>query len=300
MQAGAEARHHAELLQVTVGLLRNGVGDREEAVDAASARHPLIERPGDNDLVADIGVDFAAMGDDRGIDVEEKAGEQILHAQLAHRFRERGRAGEIEKHQHALFPHRLAVAPEGHVEKHAAADQPYQFVGGADEQRSEEAQRNDPRKFTNQPVTLEPLSIKHHLQTQYRHRDGKRHGRGTHRQIGQQWPSGDPCAAARREIEMNAPAGQRYTHRVKAAAEIIQYRGFDRKVKEIAIGQPRKEASHGKNDGGIYRAPHVSSDAAVAMNAASASRSEGPMVRPSFERRHRISSGKRAHSFFTR
>jgi transcriptional regulator GlxA family with amidase domain len=35
---------------------------------------------------------------------------------------------------------------------------------------------------------------------------------------------------------------------------------------------------------------------AVAMNAASASRSAGGMVRPSFERRHRMSSGKRAHS----
>jgi len=33
------------------------------------------------------------------------------------------------------------------------------------------------------------------------------------------------------------------------------------------------------------------------MNAARASRSAGGMVRPSFERRHRISSGKRAHSF---
>ena len=36
--------------------------------------------------------------------------------------------------------------------------------------------------------------------------------------------------------------------------------------------------------------------AAVAMNAASASRSPGGMVKPSFERRQRMSSGKRAHS----
>ena len=42
----------------------------------------------------------------------------------------------------------------------------------------------------------------------------------------------------------------------------------------------------------IQSAPNIS----LAMNAASASRSAGGMVRPSLERRHRMSSGKRAHS----
>ena len=40
------------------------------------------------------------------------------------------------------------------------------------------------------------------------------------------------------------------------------------------------------------RSSHV-----AAMNAASASRSDGGMVRPSLVRRHKMSSGKRAHSF---
>ena len=39
---------------------------------------------------------------------------------------------------------------------------------------------------------------------------------------------------------------------------------------------------------------------AVVMNAASASRSAGDMVRPSLVRRHRMSSGNRAHSLFMR
>ena len=297
MQAGAETRHHAELLPVGIRLLRNGVGDREKALDATSARHPLVERPGDDDLVADIGMNLAAMGDDRGIDVVEEAGEKILHAQFAHRLGERGGACEIEKHQHARFPHREAISTERDVEQHAAADQPCQFEGCTDEQRREEHQRKDPGKCVNQPLRLDPLSIKRRLQTQYGHRDDKRHGRGTHREIRQQRPPGDPFAPARREIEMNAPAGQRHTHPVKTASQIIRHRGFDRRVGEIAIGHPPKQAAQGDDYRRSYRAPHVSSAAAVAMNAASASRSAGGMVRPSLERRHRISSGKRAHSF---
>jgi len=59
-------------------------------------------------------------------------------------------------------------------------------------------------------------------------------------------------------------------------------------------------AIHGKNQRWVYRAVHFSSSVAAAMNAASASRSEGGMVRPSLVRRHRMSSGKRAHSFCMR
>src|SRR5215212_2188167 len=90
---------------------------------------------------------------------------------------------------------------------------------------------------------------------------------------------------------------KRHPHPVEAAAEIVRHRGFDRKVKEIAIGHPGKEAIHSKNQRWIYRAAHPSSSVAAAMKAASASRSEGGMVRPSLVRRHRMSSGKRAHSF---
>ena len=127
MQAGAEARHHAELLPVAIGFARNRVGNREEAVHAASAQHPVIERPRHDDLIADIGMNLATMRDDRAVDVEKEAGEQTLHAQLAHRLGERGGACEIEKHQHARFPHRASVSAERHIEQHAAADQPCQF-----------------------------------------------------------------------------------------------------------------------------------------------------------------------------
>ena len=123
MQAGAEIRHHAELLTVAIGFARDRVGNREEAVHAASSQHLVIERPRHDDLIADIGMNLATMRDDRAVDVEEEAGEQVLHAQLTHRLGERGRACKIEEHQHARFPHRASVAPERHIEQHAAADQ---------------------------------------------------------------------------------------------------------------------------------------------------------------------------------
>ena len=109
---------------------------------------------------------FAAMRDDRFVDVVEEAGEKILHAQFAHRFGERGRAGEIEKHQHALFPHRLAIAAERNIEKHPAADQPRQFINHSDQQGPEKRGRNDPRKSVDQPMGLDPVPIEQRLQAQ--------------------------------------------------------------------------------------------------------------------------------------
>ena len=145
---------------------RNGIRDREKAVDATAARHPLVERPGDDDLVTDIGMDFAAMRDDCIVDVVEEAGEKILHTQFAHRFGKRGGAGEIEKHQYALFPHRLAISPKRNVEQHPAADQPGQFEDHADKQGHEKPCRSDPGKCVDQPVGLDPAPVKQRLQAQ--------------------------------------------------------------------------------------------------------------------------------------
>ena len=98
----------------------------------------LVERPRHDDLIADIGVNLAAMRDDRAVDVEEEPGEKALHAQFAHRLGKRGRVCEIEKHQHPCFPHRRSISPERHIEKHAAADQPGQFENRPDKQGREE------------------------------------------------------------------------------------------------------------------------------------------------------------------
>lgn len=53
---------------------------------------------------------------------------------------------------------------------------------------------------------------------------------------------------------------------------------------------------HGARDPGEMPGKRDSAYVTPAMNAASASRSAAGMVRPSLERRHRMSSGKRAHS----
>src|SRR3954447_10677290 len=101
---------------------------------------------------------------------------------------------------------------------------------------------------------------------------------------------------------MNTPGGQRYAHPMQAAPEIIRQCRFDRIVKEVAINQSPEQADNRQENSWPDHAPHVRSilHMDVTMNVASASRSEGGMVRPSLVRRHRMSSGKRAHSFCMR
>jgi transcriptional regulator GlxA family with amidase domain len=70
---------------------------------------------------------------------------------------------------------------------------------------------------------------------------------------------------------------------------------IDRVAEQVGYGDtPRGELRRFQDSESEARASEVRGT--VAINAASASRSSGGMVRPSFERRHRMSSGKRAHS----
>ena len=167
MQPGTEIRYHTEFLAVRIRFRGNGVGDRKEAIDAAPTRHPLVERPGDDHLVADIGMNLAAMGDDRIIDVVKEAREQILHTQFAHRFGERGRAGEIEKHQHALLRRPgSAIPPQGDVQQHAAAVQRLHQLQThhPHQQNAHEPQDMINRgKSSTQPEGFDPVPIKQRL-----------------------------------------------------------------------------------------------------------------------------------------
>ena len=83
----------------------------------------------------------------------------ILYAQFAHRLGKRGGAGEIEKHEHTLFPHRDAISPERDVEQHAAADQPGEFKNHPSEQGSEKRGRYDSGKLFTQPEGFDPVPI---------------------------------------------------------------------------------------------------------------------------------------------
>jgi hypothetical protein len=80
MQSCAEERDRAELLPIPVRLLRDLVSGGKEAIQAASPRHLRIKRPRHDHLVPNIRMNLAAMRDDRFVDVEEEAGEKVVHA----------------------------------------------------------------------------------------------------------------------------------------------------------------------------------------------------------------------------
>ena len=75
MKRRPKLRHRAESLQIRLRIFGNPVGDGKEAVDTASRRNPGRQRPRYDHLISHIGVNLAAMRDDRPVNVEEKAGE---------------------------------------------------------------------------------------------------------------------------------------------------------------------------------------------------------------------------------
>src|SRR5260370_28541318 len=104
MRACAKIRYQAELPPVCFRLLGNAVLDGKKAIEATSLRPLGAEPPGDDDLVPDIGVHLAAMGKDCLVDVVEEPRQKLMHSQLAHRFRARGRADDIEEQQDSVLP----------------------------------------------------------------------------------------------------------------------------------------------------------------------------------------------------
>src|SRR3984893_7887182 len=124
VKSGAKIRHQAELAPIEIRSLRNPVLDRKEAIEVTLLPLLLCNRPRHDDLVPDIGVDLAVMSDDRLVDVEEELGEELMHAQLSHLFRQRRRSGEIEEQQHALLSYGPSIPSENEVDKDPAADEP--------------------------------------------------------------------------------------------------------------------------------------------------------------------------------
>ena len=73
MNAGAEPRHDAEFLGIGRGELDHPFFDREEAAQRSGiALGILAQRPGDDNLVADIGVDLPVMFGNRFVDVRKR------------------------------------------------------------------------------------------------------------------------------------------------------------------------------------------------------------------------------------
>jgi hypothetical protein len=89
MKRYAKLRNRAELSVMGLRLFCNSVRNSKEAVDTMPRRDPGRERPSHNHLISNIGVNLAAMRDNRPDNVEEEAREKFLHPDLAQRFGQR-------------------------------------------------------------------------------------------------------------------------------------------------------------------------------------------------------------------
>ena len=76
---------------------------------------------------------------DRFVDVEEEAGDQVVHSELTHFFGEPRRPGDIEEHHDQLFAGRTVVGSQHNAGDHRAADQPAGLGYRADDERYGEA-----------------------------------------------------------------------------------------------------------------------------------------------------------------
>ncbi len=197
------------------------------------------------------------MGKDCLVDVVEEPRQKLMHAQLPHRFRQRGRTDEIEEQQHALLPRRPSISSNNYIEEHSAADEACQFEERADRNGRGKGDPDDARETGGEPRGLDPMAIEYGFQANSDRRNDNRHDRGLHDDLDDQRPSSYPFTAAGGEIEMHRPAGERQPHAMEAAAQVIRERGFARIVDEVAIGAARNQAEQGKNDPRCQSSPHL-------------------------------------------
>ena len=87
MQAAAQLRHDAKTRPIVRCPCCQLFGHREKAAYAARAPQASLLWPGDDHLVANIVVDLAAVLCDRRTDIEKKAAQQPLHAEVAEPLR---------------------------------------------------------------------------------------------------------------------------------------------------------------------------------------------------------------------
>src|ERR1700739_1368921 len=95
----------------------------------------LAQGPSNDTLVADIGVDFPVLIGNRFVDVEKEPSDQIVHAHLAQLLRERGRVGDVQKHDDTLFASWPMVGSQQKAAEDTAAYHPAELEDCADKQR---------------------------------------------------------------------------------------------------------------------------------------------------------------------
>ena len=102
------------------------------------------------------------------------------------------------------------------------------------------------------------MAIECGLQAHRNRRDDERHDDGLDEEFHDKRPFRHPRTAARREIEVNRPAGERETHAMEAATDVVCERGFARIVGKVAIDAACEQSYSGQNDRWRQRPPHVS------------------------------------------
>ena len=94
-----------------------------------------------------IGVHRPAMIGDRFVDIEEEAGDQVMHLELAHFLGEPRRAGDVEEHHDQLFADRttMTVPRTTLVSTGPPISRPIS-VSAPKHERYGKADRHDPRQ----------------------------------------------------------------------------------------------------------------------------------------------------------
>jgi len=111
---------------------------------ARIARRVSRNWPCDDHLVADIGEHRAGVVADRFVDIEEEAGDQVVHAELAHFLGEPRQAGDIEEHYDPLLAGRTMIRSQHNAGEHRATDQPLGLSYDPGDKRYGEPDRDDP------------------------------------------------------------------------------------------------------------------------------------------------------------
>ena len=134
----------------------------------APSRPPSLLRPGHNHPVAHIGVHLAAMRDDRFVDVEEEA---VSIAPACAPPLELVRSRNI-----MTWSSRIGwrYRPRNDIEEDPPADQLYEFVDRADDDRQDEVHGKNSREITLTAICSSAVDRNHHFQPPPRDHRGDR------------------------------------------------------------------------------------------------------------------------------
>jgi hypothetical protein len=192
MQRGAEVRPEAEVANVGVGALVQLLQGVEARADAAPVTKADGKWPGDDDLIADVFVDHAALRHDRSRDVGDETVEKIEEAGLAETLGDSGRGLHIDEQQHALLDAGPTIAAGDEIKQYALAEQVVHPVEEVEAEAQDE--REDDAAALDQGFALGGFPHEPRTDNETHENRGKIPQR-TQREIKQEWHSAGQRAA---------------------------------------------------------------------------------------------------------